>query len=58
MTTTDDVLATVPEPAGADIRVEPVRYDHEGTALAGVLAKDRAASGHARRCSSSTTGTG
>ena len=45
MTTTDDVLATVPEPAGADIRVEPVRYDHEGTTLAGVLAKDRAVSG-------------
>lgn len=42
MTTIDDVLNTVPEPAGADIRVEPVRYDHEGTALDGVLAKDAA----------------
>ncbi|MCJ1714203.1 dienelactone hydrolase family protein [Curtobacterium sp. VKM Ac-2922] len=45
MTTIDDVLQTVPEPAGADIRVEPVRYDHEGTALLGVLAKDHAVSG-------------
>jgi dienelactone hydrolase len=45
MTTIDAVLQSVPEPAGADIRVEPVRYEHEGTALAGVLAKDAAVSG-------------
>ena len=45
MKTTDDVLSTVPAPAGSDVRVEPVRYDHEGTALLGVLAKDHAASG-------------
>lgn len=45
VTTTDDVLLTVPEPAGADIRVETVRYDHEGTALEGVLAKDAAIAG-------------
>lgn len=45
MTTTDDVLQTVPAPAGSDVRVEPVRYDHEGTALLGVLAKDAAVSG-------------
>jgi len=45
VTTIDDVLNTVPEPAGADIRVEPVRYDHEGTALDGVLAKDAAIAG-------------
>lgn len=45
MTTIDDVLQTVPAPAGADIRVEPVRYDHEGTALLGVLAKDVAIAG-------------
>lgn len=42
MTTIDDILATVPEPAGADITVETVRYDHDGTALEGVLAKDTA----------------
>ncbi len=34
-----------PHPAGSDVRVEPVRYDHEGTALLGVLAKDAAVSG-------------
>lgn len=45
MTTIDDVLQTVPAPAGSDIRVEPVRYDHDGTALLGVLAKDAAVSG-------------
>ncbi len=45
MKTTDDVLSTVPAPAGSDVRVEPVRYDHEGTALLGVLAKDHAVSG-------------
>jgi len=45
VTTIDDVLNTVPEPAGADIRVESVRYDHEGTALDGVLAKDAAIAG-------------
>ncbi|WP_420368534.1 dienelactone hydrolase family protein [Curtobacterium sp. L1-20] len=45
MTTIDDVLQTVPAPAGSDIRVEPVRYDHEGTTLLGVLAKDAATSG-------------
>ncbi|GAA3330692.1 dienelactone hydrolase family protein [Curtobacterium citreum] len=45
MKTTDDVLSTVPAPAGSDVRVEPVRYDHEGTALLGVLAKDHAESG-------------
>lgn len=45
MTTIDDVLQTVPAPAGSDIRVESVRYDHEGTALLGVLAKDAAISG-------------
>ncbi|WIE64172.1 dienelactone hydrolase family protein [Curtobacterium sp. MCLR17_036] len=45
MTTIDDVLQTVPEPAGADIRVEPVHYDHEGTDLLGVLAKDAAVAG-------------
>lgn len=43
--TIDDVLQTVPAPAGSDIRVEPVRYEHEGTALLGVLAKDAAISG-------------
>jgi len=41
----DEVLSTVPEPAGADVRVEPVRYDHDGTALLGVVAKDHAAAG-------------
>lgn len=45
MTTIDDVLQTVPAPAGSDIRVESVRYDHDGTALLGVLAKDAAVSG-------------
>ena len=45
VTTIDDLLQTVPEPAGADVRVEPVRYDHEGTALEGVLAKDHATAG-------------
>ncbi|MDR6571533.1 dienelactone hydrolase [Curtobacterium sp. 320] len=45
MTTIDDVLQTVPEPAGADVRVDPVRYDHEGTPLLGVLAKDAAIAG-------------
>ncbi|MBF4588108.1 dienelactone hydrolase family protein [Curtobacterium sp. VKM Ac-2887] len=45
MTTIDDVLQTVPEPAGTDIRVEPVHYDHEGTDLLGVLAKDAAVAG-------------
>ncbi|WP_413601244.1 dienelactone hydrolase family protein [Curtobacterium sp. Curtsp57] len=45
MTAIDDVLQTVPEPAGSDITVEPVHYEHEGTALAGVLAKDTAVSG-------------
>ncbi|WFR66909.1 dienelactone hydrolase family protein [Curtobacterium flaccumfaciens] len=45
MTTIDDVLQTVPEPAGADIRVDAVRYDHEGTPLLGVLAKDVAIAG-------------
>ncbi len=34
-----------PRSAGSDVRVEPVRYDHEGTALLGVLAKDHAESG-------------
>jgi dienelactone hydrolase len=43
--TTDDVLQTVPEPAGADIRVDDVPYDHEGTELLGVLAKDAAIAG-------------
>jgi dienelactone hydrolase len=41
----DDVLQTVPEPAGADIRVETVSYDSDGTALEGVLAKDSAVAG-------------
>ncbi len=45
MTTTDDILQTVPDPAGADVRVETVRYDHEGTVLEGVLAKDHAIAG-------------
>jgi dienelactone hydrolase len=45
VTTIDDVLQTVPAPAGSDIRVEQVRYDHEGTTLLGVLAKDAATSG-------------
>ncbi|MGN8048918.1 dienelactone hydrolase family protein [Curtobacterium sp. 22159] len=45
MTTIDDVLQTVPEPAGADVRVDTVRYDHEGTVLEGVLAKDAAVTG-------------
>lgn len=45
MNTIDDVLQTVPEPAGADVRVEPVRYEHDGTPLLGVLAKDAAVSG-------------
>lgn len=45
MTTTDDVLQTVPVPAGADIRVETVHYDSEGTDLEGVLAKDAAVAG-------------
>lgn len=42
MTTIDDVLQTVPEPAGADVRVDTVHYDHDGTALEGVLARDTA----------------
>jgi dienelactone hydrolase len=45
VTTIDDVLQTVPEPAGSDVRVESVRYEHEGTALEGVLAKDVAIAG-------------
>jgi dienelactone hydrolase len=45
VTTIDDVLQTVPAPAGSDIRVEPVRYDHGGTALLGVLAKNAAIAG-------------
>ncbi|MEK6311406.1 MAG: dienelactone hydrolase family protein, partial [Curtobacterium sp.] len=45
MTTTDDILQTVPDPADADVRVETVRYDHEGTTLEGVLAKDHAIAG-------------
>ncbi|WIB25757.1 dienelactone hydrolase family protein [Curtobacterium sp. MCSS17_015] len=45
MTTIDDVLSTVPEPAGADIRVERVDYVHEDAPLQGVLAKDAAVAG-------------
>jgi dienelactone hydrolase len=42
VTTNSDILQTVPEPAGADIHVEPVDYDHDGTPLQGVLARDAA----------------
>ncbi|WIB76768.1 dienelactone hydrolase family protein [Curtobacterium sp. MCPF17_002] len=45
MNTIDDVLQTVPAPDGSDIRVGTVRYDHEGTELEGVLAKDAAIAG-------------
>jgi dienelactone hydrolase len=45
VTTTDDILQTVPEPHGADVRVETVRYDHDGTELEGLLAKDHAVAG-------------
>lgn len=45
MASIDDILATVPEPAGARITVETVEYDQGGTTLEGVLAKDTALSG-------------
>jgi dienelactone hydrolase len=45
VTTIDDVLSTVREPAGADVRVDTVDYEHDGTALQGVLAKDHALAG-------------
>ena len=45
MTTLDDILSTVPAPPGSDIRVDTVVYDHDGTPLEGVLAKDTASSG-------------
>lgn len=45
VTTIDDVMSTVPEPAGADIAVTTVPYEHDGTALEGLLAKDRAIAG-------------
>ncbi len=45
MTIYDDILQTVPAPSGSDVRVEAVRYDHDGTALEGLLAKDHSVSG-------------
>jgi dienelactone hydrolase len=45
MATIDDILDTVPAPAGSDVRLETVVYDHDGTPLEGVLAKDHASSG-------------
>jgi dienelactone hydrolase len=45
MTTIDDLLATVPEPAGSEILVERVDYDHDGTPLRGIIAKDLAMAG-------------
>jgi dienelactone hydrolase len=45
MTTTEHILDTVPEPAGAAIVVETIEYDQAGTPLEGVLAKDTAISG-------------
>ncbi len=45
MTTIEDVLATVPEPAGAKISTESIGYELDGTELEGVLVKDAAADG-------------
>jgi dienelactone hydrolase len=45
MSTYDDILATVPEPAGSDISVETIDYDEHGTALQGYLARDNAIAG-------------
>jgi len=45
MASTEDIVATVPEPAGADVRVGVVEYDHAGTALEGLLAKDASLTG-------------
>ncbi|MFZ7086842.1 dienelactone hydrolase family protein [Curtobacterium sp. RRHDQ10] len=42
MTTIEDILQTVPAPAGADIHLETVDYDQDGTPLQGILAKDTA----------------
>ncbi|PZE25683.1 dienelactone hydrolase family protein [Curtobacterium sp. MCBD17_028] len=40
MATIQDILNTVPEPVGADVRTGIVEYDHDGTPLEGILAKD------------------
>lgn len=45
MATIDDILATVPAPAGAEVSTTPVKYELDGTALEGVLVKDAAVTG-------------
>ncbi|PPF89669.1 dienelactone hydrolase [Clavibacter michiganensis] len=40
-----ELTERVPLPAGADIRMGPVLYDHDGTELEGLLARDAAQSG-------------
>jgi dienelactone hydrolase len=45
MTTIDEILATVPAPAGSAVTLDTVVYEHDGTPLEGVLAKDTASSG-------------
>ena len=45
MSTIDDILATVPAPAGSDVRCDAVGYQQDGAPLEGVLVKDVASSG-------------
>ncbi|OUD86560.1 hypothetical protein BC477_01105 [Clavibacter michiganensis subsp. michiganensis] len=46
-----ELTERVPLPAGADIRMGPVLYDHEGTELEGLLAATPRRAADARPCS-------